>query len=93
MIYGNDKKRISQDKIAKVITRLEKAQSPCDSYDAAAAEARAAGLALAMDKSADFEQFEKVYDEMDITVFYLEGRAAFIEHVRELLRIAKKNRS
>jgi len=47
---------------------------------------------MAMDGAQNFNQFEQIYGQIDMTVLHLHGPAAFRKHVRELLREAKNQR-
>jgi hypothetical protein len=73
-----------------VIYNLLAAMFPTEEWNKSDLRRFAKGVAIAMDGARNFNQFEQIYGQIDSTVLYLRGPAAFQKHIRELLREAKK---
>ena len=50
-------------------------------------------VAIAMRGAKNFEEFDQIFDEIDVKVLHLHGSAALYQRVRGLLREAKNKRS
>ncbi|MFI5096547.1 MAG: hypothetical protein ACHQT6_01110 [Candidatus Acidiferrales bacterium] len=86
------RQRLQIQSVTAVIYTLLAAMFPPKEGDETDLRRYAHAVAMAMIGAQNFSQFDQIYDQIDITVLYLEGPKAFEESVRELLREAKKQR-